>query len=690
MKLTEANVATRFAISRKEFDDFRRDQQNLGFRVRSLSISGRDALGAGEPHYTVVMVKEVDPPSTRTFPALTASEYDEKLDTMKKEGFGAQIVSATGTALNATYAAVFRKTGRFPFVRLSMSADEFEEQNLKHRKAGRILISMDAFGDALNTRYCAVWDRNVSRIAWTVALGLKDPKRQQTFEAMRASRARPAIAAITLLDGMTHVYVDSRTGRWESRSGLSLAQMKAMRKSEADEGRFPTCIAAVGMGDATVFSAIFDTQSEPQPRQFKSTGPTLSTASADVVAIDNEVEDFMTKQNLRGAALAIVKDSKLVFARGYSLAEPDYPAITPETRFRLASVSKTFCAVGIWRLIQKGDLDIDDKLQTLLQVKQADGDPPADPDFGKITVWHLLESRSGIDQESVNKALADWRDSSRPQPATAKDMIHWIAAQDLVGVPGSRLTSVYGNTDYFLLGLILAKRSGKNTFEEALKHVVLDPLDMTRTRGCRSRKEDQAPDEAPYHLTAHIEDDGKPESVHLKTAISMVHSDRRIVAHQYGGYNLELGSGSSGLSSSVIDMARISALLTSTNPNNPVLSPSTIDRMLSLAALATENEAETKDHGYHGFDGVTVDRDANGVRVSFSASKGGSIQGSRASIRIQKNGLSLLFAYNGNPDDAATKGSWATRFGDAAKNVSWGKGDLFPSFGMKPIKQPEF
>lgn len=690
MKLTEDNVATRFAITRKEFDDFRHAQQELGFRVRSLSISGRDALLGDELRYTVVMVKEVDPPSTRTFPALTASEYDEKLRTMKGEGFGAQIVSATGPALNATYAAVFRKTGRFPFVQLRMTADEFEEQNLKHHKAGRILISVDAFGSLLDTRYCAAWDRNVDKVAWAVALDLEDSKRQQTFEAMRASRARPAIASITPRGGMTHAYVDSRTGRWESRSGLSLAQMKAARKSEADEGRFPTCITAFGMGDATVFSAIFDTQSQPQPRQFKPNGPTLPTASADVGAIDNEVEDFMSKQNLRGAALAIVQDSRLVFARGYSLAESDYPLITPETRFRLASVSKTFCAVGIWRLIQKGDLSLDDKLQTLLQVKQADGDPPADPNFGKITVRHLLESRSGIDQESVGTALADWRDSPRPQPATARDMIHWIAAQDLVGIPGSRLTSVYGNADYFLLGLILARRSGKASFEEALKHVVLGPLEMTRTRGVRSRKEDQAPDEAPYHLTAHIDDEGQLDAIHLKTAVSMVHSDRRIVAHQYGGYNLEQGSGSSGVSSAVIDMARVAALLTSTDPNQPLLSPSTIDEMLSLAAEATAKEAESKDHGYHGFDGVMIQRDAKGARVSFSASKGGAIQGVRSSLRIQTSGLCLLFAYNGNPGDTATKGDWVKQIGDAAKNVSWGKGDLFPSFGMSPIRQPEF
>jgi len=694
MKLTEENVATRFAITRAEFDDFRKEQQDLGFRMRSLSISGWDVIGQSEDdlRYTFVMFKEENPASTRTFPTLSASEYDAKLAVMKKEGFGAQIVSATGPSNGAVYAAVFRKTGRFPFVQLDMSADDFAENNLLHHDKGRILISADAFGGLVGTRYCAVWDRNVDSISWSAeALDLKNPEKQQMFEAMRSARARPAIVSITPGGGAMHIYVDSRTGKWESRSGLSLAKMKAMRKSEAKEGRFPTCISAFGTGNTTVFSAIFDTQSEPQARSFKAMGTTLPTASSDVVGIDTEVEAFIKKQNLRGAAFAIVRDSRLVFARGYSFAEPDYPAITPETRFRLASVSKTFCAVGIWRLIQKQQLSLTDNLQTLFPVKQKNGDPPADSDFAKITLQHLLESCSGIDQGSVRAALEDWRDSSRAQPVAAKEIVHWIASHDLVGVPGTRETSVYGNTDYFLLGQILAKKVGKANFFDALKQIVLDPLEMTRTSAILSRKEDHTADEAPYHLTAHTRDkDGNVNARHLQTGISMVHSDRRIVAYQYGAYNNTSGSGSSGLSSSVIDIARLCALFSSTDPNNPVLSPGTIDDMLSKAACATEHETEDGDHGYHGFDGVTFERDANDVRISFAASKGGSIQGVRASFKTGKGRTWLVFAYNGNPGDVATKGEWFAKFRDAASKVTWGTGDLFPTYGLSPIRPEEF
>lgn len=692
MKLTEENVATRFAIPRAEFDDFRRDQQELGFRIRSLSISGRELFGGTDDlRYTVVMIKEENPPSTRTFPALTGSEYNDKLETMKDEGFGAQIVSATGPVGGATYAAVFRKTGRFPFVKLSMDADEFAKQNLFHHDKGRILISADAYGGPFAAHYCGVWDRNIDKIAWSAeALDLVDPEKQQMFEAMRGARARPAIVSITPRGGAMHVYVDSRTGKWQSHSGLSLAEMKAMRKSEAKEGRFPVWISAVGAGGNTLFSAIFNTHSEPLPRTFKATGVTLPTATGDVGKIDAEVEAFMKGQNLRGAALAIVRDSRLVFARGYSLAESDYPEITPETRFRMASVSKTYCAIGIWRLIQQQKLELDDTLEKVLDVKQEDGEPPADEDFEKITVQHLLESRSGLDQQSARKALQEWRDSSRPQPAKARDIIRWIAAQDLVGVPGSRATSVYGNADYFLLGQILAKKAGKDSFYEALKELVLDPLQMTRTTAARSRKEDELPGETPYHLTSHFYDGDKLDGTHLQTGVSMVHSDRRIVAYQYGGYNNEMGSGSSGVAAAVIDVARLCALLSSTDPTNPVLSPGTIDDILSRAALAQDEETERKDHGYHGFDSVSVERDANGERTSFAASKGGSVQGVRTSFKTKAGRRWLVFAYNGNPGDVETKGEWFDNFVAAANGVTWGKADLFPTYGMTPIRIPEF
>ena len=60
---------------------------------------------------------------------------------------------------------------------------------------------------------------------------------------------------------------------------------------------------------------------------------------------------------VRHASLAIVKGKKLVYTRGYTWAEPDWPVVQPTSRFRIASVSKSIMALAIYQLIEEGKLD---------------------------------------------------------------------------------------------------------------------------------------------------------------------------------------------------------------------------------------------------------------------------------------------------------------------------------------------
>jgi CubicO group peptidase (beta-lactamase class C family) len=98
----------------------------------------------------------------------------------------------------------------------------------------------------------------------------------------------------------------------------------------------------------------------------------------------------------RHAALAIVHRKKLVYARGYTLAEPSWPEAEPTTRFRIASVSKTVTALAVVQLIERKRLALSDTLQSVLQLKTPAGGAPSDPRFSKITIQHLLEHRSGL------------------------------------------------------------------------------------------------------------------------------------------------------------------------------------------------------------------------------------------------------------------------------------------------------
>ena len=109
--------------------------------------------------------------------------------------------------------------------------------------------------------------------------------------------------------------------------------------------------------------------------------------SAAAATRADEVDDYMTRQmkayKLPGVALAIVKDGKIVKAAGYGLANRERNvAVTPDTVFKIGSVSKQFIATGIMLLANDGRLGVDDPVSKYLQ-----GTPES---WTPITIRHLL------------------------------------------------------------------------------------------------------------------------------------------------------------------------------------------------------------------------------------------------------------------------------------------------------------
>jgi len=256
----------------------------------------------------------------------------------------------------------------------------------------------------------------------------------------------------------------------------------------------------------------------------------------------------------------------------------------------------------VWKLIEQGDLFLDTTLQSVLNLKQPNGSAPRDSRFGDIKIKHLLQSISGINQGGVWHAVAASQAAGGTLPSNGTEVARWIAAQNLTGNAGDKNNAVYGNTDYFILSLIVAKTVGAASFEAALAALVLNRLGQQHTRGSRSLADDQADDEARYHLTVHNPDNSWP-LFQLETAASVRTQDSPLVASQYGSYDYEMFDGCGGLSSSVIDVARLCAMF-ACRSGNPVLDAKTIDNLLAAAVSATNTQMGPDgkpSHGYHGF-----------------------------------------------------------------------------------------
>ena len=219
-----------------------------------------------------------------------------------------------------------------------------------------------------------------------------------------------------------------------------------------------------------------------------------STTQTDIASVDSKVTAFMNLYNIPGASLAISKNGKLVYVKGYGKANvASGENVTPNSRFRLASVSKTFTGVAIMKLIQDGQFTLESNVFGTGGILGNDyGTLPLNTNVLNMKVKHLLQHTSGswgsatggdvIDQNPsyTYKQLFDWVLDTRPNPSA----------------PGT--TYDYTNVGYSLLGRIIEKASGK-TYINYIKEDVLAPIGVTLVDMAGKTEADRKANEVNYY-----------------------------------------------------------------------------------------------------------------------------------------------------------------------------------------------
>ncbi|HET9744079.1 MAG TPA: serine hydrolase domain-containing protein [Chitinophagaceae bacterium] len=170
-----------------------------------------------------------------------------------------------------------------------------------------------------------------------------------------------------------------------------------------------------------------------------------------------------------GCAVAIIKNEKLIFKKGYGMANLEYNVpITPSSIFHIASESKQYVAFCMLLLEQQGKLSIDDDIRKYLEYV---------PDFGKkITIRHLIHHTSGLRDQWQLLANAGWQ---LDDVITQEHIIKLVSKQKALNFgPGEE--QLYCNTGYTLLAEIVKKASGLSLREYTDKFI-FKPLEMSNT-----------------------------------------------------------------------------------------------------------------------------------------------------------------------------------------------------------------
>ncbi|TAH04221.1 MAG: class A beta-lactamase-related serine hydrolase [Sphingobacteriales bacterium] len=221
---------------------------------------------------------------------------------------------------------------------------------------------------------------------------------------------------------------------------------------------------------------------------------TTSPTQADIAAVDVKINTFLNTFNIPGASLAISKNGKLVYIKGFGKANTTSgEPVTPMHRFRIASVSKTFTATAVLKLVQDGKLNLDAKVFGTGGVLANDyGTAPYNANLLNITVRHLLQNVSGswgaatggdvIDQNPTYtyKQLLDWIITTRPNPS----------------VPGSVYD--YSNVNFCIAGRIIEKVSGKS-YINYIKEDIMAAVGGTQTDMSGKTLADKKTNEVSYY-----------------------------------------------------------------------------------------------------------------------------------------------------------------------------------------------
>jgi CubicO group peptidase (beta-lactamase class C family) len=182
--------------------------------------------------------------------------------------------------------------------------------------------------------------------------------------------------------------------------------------------------------------------------------------------------DLAAKQSAwraAGLAAAVVRDGVPVWhgAVGTTDAADPEALPTPDTQFRMGSITKTFTAVLVMQCRDDGLLALDDRLEAHLPGTR----------HGDLTLRRMLAHLSGLQREPVGEV---WEQPEGPQ---LDELLAGVEDAEAVLPPGRR--HHYSNLAYALLGEVVARRRGQ-PWSEALERRVLQPLGMARTTARRA------------------------------------------------------------------------------------------------------------------------------------------------------------------------------------------------------------
>jgi CubicO group peptidase (beta-lactamase class C family) len=348
------------------------------------------------------------------------------------------------------------------------------------------------------------------------------------------------------------------------------------------------------------------------------------TAEADLL-----IRNFMKTWNIQGGAVAITKNGKLIYSKGFGYTDKrKRRAAKPDDLYRIASVSKPITSIAIMKLIEEGKLALTDTVFGEGKILDAPyySEVISDKRIYDITVQQLLEHTAGWDRNTKCDGYSHFDPAffplhvadveHAPNPVGDSTLIRFCLEKGLNHVPGN--TFSYSNVGYLVLGKIIEKASGM-PYENYVKTHIFQPLSIH-----------------DIHLGKNLAADKfKRETEYFGNSSTLsCYGDGSRVPWQYGGFNLEAMNAHGGWVASAPDLTKLILAVDGLEMNPDILSAA------SIKCMGTSSDANS-----HYAKGWSVNKNNNWWHT-------GSLDGTATFVCKTNNGYTWAFLFNSRANNS--------------------------------------
>ncbi len=615
------NWAARHAMTPKKYQDEVTKFHKSGFRLTYV-----DGYYVNGKVYFAALWQKGNTSGLVARHGLSGTDYQKEVTKYHKKGYRLVHVDGYYDGKRARYAAIWQKGSTSGLIaRHGLTGSQYQKEATKNYKAGYKLEHISGYGIKGKAYYAAIW-RKANNKNQITRHGLSSSKYQAEVSKYWKKGYRVTQVDSYDVSGKTYYacILEKVGGRYSARHGMSNKNYQLQVDNHYYQGFKPISVSGHDAGKSGGYAAAF-----------RSVG---GWKSSDVSQLDSKIKKVMKDFKIPGVSIAIVRNGKLVYAKGYGYGEKSKKEIAAATSlFRLASVSKPVTGVAIMKLVEQGKLKLSDKVFGPGRILGTTyGSKPYGSREKAVTVKQLLEHTAGghawDHNSNPNTTIDKW---SAAMQLGKKESYAQLFKRILDGrnpshTPGSLYE--YSNFGYCVLGRVIAKKSGMS-YEKYVKQKVLKPCGITQMRiGGESL------DKRYYKEVRYYNPEGNPYVLKM----------RKMDAH--GGW----------IASSV-DLMRLMVRVDGQSSKKDIIKKSTFNTMI---------KGSSANSGY-----------AKGWGVNSSGSlmtHGGGMSGTSTRIKKMNNNISYAILSNSTGNGSGQGGALAKAIEDGIKGIkSWPSIDLF-------------